>query len=53
MRAQASYDQARTADLAWAQANVEKSKANALLGQADLERYTPLMQKGEISQAAV
>ncbi|PYU04384.1 MAG: HlyD family secretion protein [Acidobacteria bacterium] len=38
------------ADLAWAQANVEKSKANALLGQADLERYTPLMQKGEISK---
>jgi membrane fusion protein (multidrug efflux system) len=50
MRAQAAYDQARTADLAWAQANVEKSKANALLGQADLERYTPLMQKGEISK---
>jgi membrane fusion protein (multidrug efflux system) len=50
MRAQTAYDQARTADLAWAQANVEKSKANALLGQADLERYTPLMQKGEISK---
>src|SRR6266436_2405034 len=50
MRAQAAFDQARTADLAWAQANVEKSKANALLGQADLERYTPLMQKGEISK---
>jgi membrane fusion protein (multidrug efflux system) len=50
MRAQAAYDQARTADLAWAQANVEKSKANALLAQADLERYTPLMQKGEISK---
>ncbi len=50
LRAQTSYEQARTADLAWAQANVEKSKANALLGQADLERYTPLMQKGEISK---
>ena len=50
MRAQTTYDQARTADLAWAQANVEKSKANAMLAQADLERYTPLMQKGEISK---
>jgi membrane fusion protein, multidrug efflux system len=50
MRAETAYEQARTADLAWAQANVEKSKANALLGQADLERYTPLMQKGEISK---
>lgn len=50
MRAQTAYDQSRTADLAWAQANVEKSKANAALAQADLERYTPLMQKGEISK---
>ena len=50
MRAQSTYDQARTSDLAFAQANIEKSKANALLGQADLERYTPLMQKGEISK---
>ena len=50
MRAQTTYEQARTSDLAWAQANVEKSKANAQLAQADLERYTPLMQKGEISK---
>jgi len=50
MRAQATYDQARTSDLAWAQANIEKSKANAQLARADLERYTPLMQKGEISK---
>jgi membrane fusion protein (multidrug efflux system) len=50
MRAQSTYDQARTSDLAWAQANIEKSKANAQLGQADLERYRPLMQKGEISK---
>jgi membrane fusion protein (multidrug efflux system) len=50
MRAQATYDQARTSDLAFAQANIEKSKANAQLAQADLERYTPLMQKGEISK---
>jgi membrane fusion protein (multidrug efflux system) len=50
MRAQTTYEQARTSDLAFAQANVEKSKANAQLAQADLERYTPLMQKGEISK---
>jgi membrane fusion protein (multidrug efflux system) len=50
MRAQTTYDEARTSGLAWAQANVEKSKANAMLAQADLERYTPLMQKGEISK---
>ena len=50
VRAETSYDQAKTADLAWAQANVEKSKANAALAQADLERYTPLLQKGEISK---
>jgi membrane fusion protein (multidrug efflux system) len=49
-RAQATYEQAQTADLAWAQANVEKSRANAELAQADLARYTPLMQKGEISK---
>jgi membrane fusion protein (multidrug efflux system) len=50
MRAQTTYDEARTSGLAWAQATVEKSKANAMLAQADLERYTPLMQKGEISK---
>ncbi len=50
MRAQASYDQAQTADLAVAQANIDRSRANALLAKADLERYTPLMEKGEISK---
>jgi membrane fusion protein (multidrug efflux system) len=50
MSAETSYDQAKTSDLAWAQANVEKSKANAALAQADLERYTPLLQKSEISK---
>ena len=50
MRAETTYDEAKTADLAWAQANVEKSKANAALAQADLGRYTPLLQKGEISK---
>src|SRR5690349_24391305 len=48
-RAQTTYEQAQTADLAWAQANVEKSQANAELAKADLARYLPLMQKGEIS----
>ena len=49
-RAQATYDQSRTADLAWAAANIEKSRANAELAQADLARYKPLMEKGEISK---
>jgi len=49
-RAQATYDQAQTADLAYAQANVEKSRANAELAKADLARYLPLMEKGEISR---
>jgi membrane fusion protein (multidrug efflux system) len=49
-RAETTYEQAQTADLAWAQANVEKSLANAELGKADLARYLPLMEKGEISK---
>ncbi len=49
-RAQVTYDQARTSDLAWAQANIEKSRANAVLARADLARYKPLLDKGEISQ---
>jgi membrane fusion protein, multidrug efflux system len=49
-RAQATYEQAQTADLAYAQANIEKSRANAELAKADLARYLPLMQKGEISK---
>jgi len=49
-RAQAMYDQAQTADLSYAQANVEKSKANAALAQADLARYKPLVEKDEISK---
>ena len=48
--AQVTYDQSRTSDLAYAQANVEKSRANAVLAQADLARYKPLLDKGEISQ---
>jgi membrane fusion protein (multidrug efflux system) len=48
--AQVTYDQARTSDLAYAQANIEKSKASALLAEADLARYKPLLDKGEISK---
>ena len=50
MRAQVAFDQARTADLAWAQANIDKSRANAQLAQADLARFKPLMEKDEISK---
>jgi membrane fusion protein, multidrug efflux system len=49
-RAQAAYAQAQNSDLAYAQANVEKSRANSQLAQADLARYKPLMDKGEISK---
>ena len=49
-RAEVVFEQAKTTDLAWAQANVDKSQANAALGQADLARYKPLLDKGEISQ---
>jgi len=50
VRAQATYDQAQTADLAVAEANIAKSRANAQLAQADLARFTPLVQKDEISK---
>jgi membrane fusion protein (multidrug efflux system) len=50
LRAQATYEQSQTADLAVAQANVEKSRANSQLAKADLARYAPLMEKGEISK---
>lgn len=49
-RARVSYQQAQTSDLAYAKANVDKSQANAVLAQADLARYKPLLDKGEISQ---
>jgi membrane fusion protein, multidrug efflux system len=49
-RAQATYDQAQTADIAVAEANVARSRANAELAKADLDRYGPLMEKGEISK---
>jgi membrane fusion protein, multidrug efflux system len=50
MRAQATYDEAQTADLAVAEANIARSRANAQLAKADLDRYRPLMEKGEISK---
>jgi len=49
-RAQAGYEMSQTADLAVAQANVARSQANAQLAKDDLERYRPLMEKGEISK---
>jgi membrane fusion protein (multidrug efflux system) len=49
-RAQTMYDMAQTADLAYAQANVDKSRANAEFAKADLARYKPLLDKGEISK---
>jgi membrane fusion protein, multidrug efflux system len=49
-RTDVSYQQAQTSDLAYAKANVDKSHANAVLAQADLARYKPLLEKGEISQ---
>lgn len=49
-QAQAAYAQAQNSGLAYARANVEKSRANSQLAQADLERYRPLMDKGEISR---
>jgi membrane fusion protein (multidrug efflux system) len=45
-----TYEMSQTADLALAQANVDKSRANAQLAKADLARYLPLVQKGEISK---
>ena len=48
--AQSAYEQSQTADISYAQANIDKSKANAELAQADLARYKPLLDKGEISQ---
>jgi membrane fusion protein (multidrug efflux system) len=49
-RTLSTYEQSQTADLALAQANVDKSRANAELAKADLARYLPLVQKGEISK---
>lgn len=47
--ARLAYNQATTADLAYAQANVEKTQATADRARADLERMRPLAAKAEIS----
>jgi membrane fusion protein, multidrug efflux system len=49
-RAKAAYQQASTADLAYAQAEVQKAQASSDKAQADLERMKPLAAKAEISQ---
>jgi membrane fusion protein, multidrug efflux system len=45
-----SYEQASTAELAFAQANVDTRQANYERAQADLARMKPLLAKAEISQ---
>ncbi len=49
-RAKVAYEQASTADLAFAQAQVDKAKADYDKAQADLDRMKPLAAKAEISQ---
>jgi len=49
-RARAAYEQASTADLAYAEAQVQKTQASSDKAQADLERMKPLAAKAEISQ---
>jgi membrane fusion protein, multidrug efflux system len=49
-RAKVAYEQASTADLAFAQAQVDKATADYDKAQADLERMKPLAAKAEISQ---
>jgi membrane fusion protein, multidrug efflux system len=49
-RAQTAYEQAGTSDLALAQANIERARANARLAAADYERFLPLAAKDEISK---
>ncbi len=49
-RASLAYDQARTADLAYAHAELEKQHATFELAKSDLARMIPLAQKEEISK---
>jgi len=49
-RAKLAYEQATSADLAYARANVTKRQASYELAKADLERMKPLVAKAEISQ---
>ena len=50
VHARLAYEQSKTADLAYARANVEKRQANFELAQADLGRMKPLAEKEEISK---
>jgi len=45
-----TYEQASTAELAYARANIEARQANCDRAQADLGRMKPLLAKAEISQ---
>jgi len=47
---QGSYEQASTAELAYARANVDARQASSDRAQADLARMKPLLAKAEISQ---
>jgi len=49
-RARVAYEQARTSDVAYAQANVASKQAANDRAQADLARMKPLVEKAEISQ---
>ena len=49
-RARAAYDQASTADLAYAEANIRSKQASSDRAQADLARMKPLLDKAEISK---
>jgi len=49
-RAKLTAEQAGSADLAYAHANVAKRQASSELAKADLERMRPLIAKAEISQ---
>ena len=49
-RARASYEQANTSDVAYAQANVATKQAADDRAQTDLARMKPLVEKAEISQ---
>jgi membrane fusion protein (multidrug efflux system) len=49
-RARLAFEQASSADLAYAQANVEKRQASDERAKADLARMKPLLDKAEISQ---
>jgi len=49
-RARAAYEQASTADLAYAEANIRSKQASSDRAQADLARMKPLLDKAEISK---